>query len=212
MRNSSGTSRAAAAAARLVPEEFRMDLTYVDVLEYRRRLGNAIWDITNARGSLVVPAAYRAAADAGDPRIPYVDEGRRAQDSELHLYAQRKYRGYDASMRLASGLEARYIAAEAEPAAGGRLALVNERRALAGEPPLGPDTPERALLAELMRQRSFDFWMEAKRAGDIRRHGALVPFLPGAGEPYYKPRLGTVAGQRCWPVPDTETRYNPHWR
>ena len=108
-----GDKSGAAATAAQVPADFEYDFKYLDDPANRGRLGNNLWNFTTGRTSLVVPPDYRALADAGDPRIAYHDAGKLAQDSELEFYQQQKFLSYGAPIRLASGLEARYIAAEA---------------------------------------------------------------------------------------------------
>lgn len=206
-----GRKTEAAAAAAQVPASFQYDFKYVDDAANRGRVGNNVWNFTTARTSLVVPPEYIAMADAGDPRIKYEDAKKLAQDSELPFIKQLKYPGYGSSIRLASGLEARYILAEATGTTADRLALITERRAV-GQQPAFSSTDPTAVFAELMEQRVRDFWLEAKKMGDYRRNGAAVPyFLPDNGA-YYKPGAGTMGDQHCWPVPDAEIRTNPNFR
>lgn len=205
-----GNPAAALAAAQQVPADFEFDFTYVDDAANRGRLGNNLWAFTTARTSLVVPPEYMAMADAGDPRISYKDAQKLAQDSELPFIQQQKYLSYAAPIRLASGLEARYIAAEAGGDLGEMLSLINERRAVGNQEPFDSADPA-AVLAELMEQRARDFWLEGKKMGDYRRNGAAVPyFLPDNSE-YYKSGVGDVGTQTCWPVPDAEKRTNPNF-
>ncbi len=205
-----GHKSEAAAAAAQVPADFEFDLRYVDDAANRNRLGNNLWAFTTSRTSLVVPPEYIAMADAGDPRITYEDAGKLAQDSELEFVKQSKFLGYGDPIRLASGLEARYIAAEATGSMADQLALINERRAVGGEGDFTSSDPT-AVFAELMQQRVRDFWLEGKKMGDYRRNGAAVPyFLPDNSE-YYKSGAGSVGNQQCWPVPDVEKRTNPNF-
>lgn len=203
-----GQKSAAASTAAQVPASFQFDFKYVDDAANRGRVGNNVWNFTTARTSLVVPPEYRAIADAGDPRIKYDDGKRLAQDSELQFYRQLKFPGYGTSIRLASGLEARYIIEEATGTLASRLALINERRAANGRSAFN-SSDANAVFAELMMQRALDFWLEGKKMGDYRRNGHAVPFvIPDNGQ-YYKPGAGTMGNQKCWPVPDAEKRTNP---
>jgi starch-binding outer membrane protein, SusD/RagB family len=205
-----GRKPEAAAAAALVPASFQYDFKYVDDAANRGRVGNNVWNFTTSRTSLVVPPEYIAIADAGDPRVQYEDANKLSQDSELPFIKQLKYPGYGAAVRLASGLEARYIQAEATGSMADRLALIAERRAV-GQQTTFTSTDPVAVLAELMEQRARDFWLEAKKMGDYRRNGSEVPyFLPDNGA-YYKPGAGTMGDQQCWPVPDAEKRTNPNF-
>jgi hypothetical protein len=48
--------------------------------------------------------------------------------------------------------------------------------------------------------------------GDYRRNPGKVPYFLPDGSTYYKPGVGNVGTQNCWPVPDAEKRHNPHWK
>ena len=85
-------------------------------------------------------------------------------------------------------------------------AFVNERRAVGGQAPYEGDD----LLGALMDQRSRDFWLEAKRMGDWRRNGAAVPNILQTGPDYYKPEVGVVSDQICFPLPFDERINNPN--
>jgi starch-binding outer membrane protein, SusD/RagB family len=207
-----GTEAAQAVAA--VPATFTFTVPFVDDPGNRGRLGNGVFGFSAGgnREALVVPPHYRTigqdltggpANPTGDPRVPFRNAGRTAQDNTLQLWTQLKYPAWSAGIRLASGLEARYIAAEGSGNVAQILALVNERRAAGGEGAYTGTTP----LAELMRQRSIDFWLEAKRLGDFRRRGALVPNILQPG-PYYKDNLGNVFNQTCFPIPQAEIDAN----
>jgi hypothetical protein len=78
--------------------------------------------------------------------------------------------GQDTYMRLASGLEARYIVAEAGGLSDADLrAFIDERRAVGQQDPFdGTD-----LQAELRDQRRRDFFLGGHRVGDLRRYQAL---------------------------------------
>jgi starch-binding outer membrane protein, SusD/RagB family len=85
-------------------------------------------------------------------------------------------------IRLASGLEARYIIAEA----GGMndvelLAFINERRAVGGQAAYTGST----LQAELRDQRRRDFFLDGHRLGDLRRYRTLhgVDMFPSGPHP-----------------------------
>lgn len=207
----SGQAAAASAAAAQVPADFVYSLWHLDDPS-NRALGNGVYNFTEARVSLVVPPALRAIADAGDPRIAYKDMGRPAQDGVLEFYAQQKYLGWGVAERLASGLEARYIKAEADGDAAEILSLVNERRAVGGEAPLTTNDMT-ALMTELMRQKTLDFWLENTiRMEDFRRVPQYMSYVvPVGNDTYYKPELGPVKNESCWPVPQSEKRNNPNF-
>lgn len=204
-----GNDAAARAAAQQVPADFVFNLHHVDDPGNRGRLGNNVWAFSESRISLVVPPEYQAMADAGDPRIEYVATGRISQDGVLPFDRQDKYKGWADPIRLASGLEARYIAAEAGTV-DEQIALINERRAVGNQEPF-TGTGADEVLAELMDQRARDFWLEAKKMGDFRRNPDHTPYILQPGDNYYKPEVGVVGNQMCWPVPDAEKRNNPNF-
>jgi hypothetical protein len=206
-----GRKAEAAAAVQSVPASFVFTLNTQDDPANRARLGNHLWEATTDRASLVTPPAYRARADAGDTRVPYVDTGVRAYDGFLQMYAQRKFPSWAAPYRLATGLEARYIAIEAGGNAVAMLTFVNERRAAGGQQAVSGLTGD-ALLSEFLWQKSLDFWLEARRMGDFRRHGMLVPNVIPAGATFYKPAAGPVSNGTCFPLPLAETTANPNFR
>ena len=206
-----GNTSEAASVAAAVPADFEFLVEYADISGNRGRLGNDVFSFSagGGRESLVVGPEWRAFADAGDTRIQYQDAGRLAQDGELQLFTQRKYPGYDADVPLASGLQARYIAAEANGTAA-QLTLLNERRAANGYTPF-VSTDASAILEEFLLQKGLDLWLTGSRMGDYFRHGDAVPFIIPPGNNYYKPQLGEVSTQTCIPVPNEEKDNNPNW-
>jgi hypothetical protein len=205
-----GRRAEARAAAALVPAGFTFNAIYADDPGNRFRLGNGVfwYSAGGSRESLVVGPEWRAIA-ATDSRILFADAGRPAQDGVLRFFTQRKFPAWNSPIRLASRLEADYIAAEAGTTAE-QIALINARRSAAGQPPFTGTAPA-AVLAELMYQRSVDFWLEGKRMGDFRRHGNAVPFILQPGNNYYKPELGLVGTDTCFPIPRVERDNNPNF-
>jgi hypothetical protein len=113
------------------------------------------------------------------------------------------------SMRVASGLEARYIVAEAQGPTAATLAFVNERRAF-GQQAAVTLTGD-ALLAELREQRARDFYLDGHRLGDLRRYKKYynVDLFPKG--PYPGSTSGQVYNETvdCWPLPTNELLNNP---
>ena len=203
---------AAAAAAARVPAGFVANATMVDDAS-NRALGNLAYSYDIGGRLLIVPPAYRA---LNDPRVPWTDTGLNAQDTQFRYFQQRKYTGYATPIRIASGLEARYIAAEAQlmgspGSPGAALTLIAERRAAAGQPAF-TGTTQAAILAELMDQRARDFWLEAKHTGDMRRNPAATPYVGATGTPFYKTQQGAFGSETCLPVPTAEVNANPNFR
>lgn len=197
-----GRSAEAAAAADSVPQDFRFDLHYVDAGRDARRLGNAVWHYTRHRASLAVAPAFR---ELDDPRIPVAapSPALPAFDRRTEYWTQLKYPTYAAPIRLASKLEADYIAAEARgPAA--MLSLIQRRRTANGQTPYAGGLEDADLLRELLDQRSREFFLEGRRAGDLRRHPTLLPHLRPPGSQYHKPGYDPMGTQTCYPLPAKE--------
>jgi hypothetical protein len=204
-----GDNAHAAQAAALVPASFVYNAVTLDDAS-NRVLGNLVYQYDIGGNLIVVPDAYRALSD---PRVPWKDAAKKAQDSQVQYYQQLKFTGYNVPIRIASGLEANYIAAEATLKAGdatAALALIAARRSANAQPAFtGTGTP--VILAELMNQRARDFWLEAKHLGDWVRNPSATPFVGAAGTPFYKPAQGNFGTSNCLPVPVSETTANPNF-
>lgn len=167
----------AIAFATPVPASFTTDVKYVETpTGWRNYLQGAV---TGTNHYLGVDTAFRF---LNDRRVRHNPVGRTGHNQMTLLYTP--YLGpshggwnpagsstsfvYTTSIRLASGLEARYIIAEA----GGMtdadlLAFINERRAVGGQPVPFTGTN---LQAELRDQRRRDFFLDGHRLGDLRRY------------------------------------------
>ena len=203
------TTRNANTYAALVPAAFVYNAVTVDDAS-NRALGNATYSYDIGGRLIVVPDAYRA---LNDPRVAWRDAGNKAQDTGLQYYQQLKYTGYATPMRIASGLEASYIAAEAQLGSGNStaaVALIAARRS-ANSQPAFTGTGNAAILAELMNQRAREFWLEMKHLGDWQRNPTATPFVGAAGSPYYKAVQGTFGAATCLPVPLSEIIANPNF-
>ena len=210
-----GNYAAAIAAAQLVPKDFEYIIPRVDDPSNRGSLGNTVFAFSRDRPSLVVPPYIRA---LNDPRIESVLGGggfpTKTQGNDLDFYRQQKYLDYGADIRLASGLEARYIIAEAQlkqnnPAAA--LALIAER-SIPGTAD-GDDfaSDPNSTLTELLDQRARDFYLEAQHMGTWLRNPGATPYVYKAGTAYYAEAGSTVGNQTCFPVPSAEVLNNPNF-
>jgi hypothetical protein len=157
-------------------------------------------------------------AMAGDPRVPRTTTAGARLGTPLSPPSYSTYTGTlpggafaaDMSMRIASGLEARYIIAEAEGPTPATLTFVNARRAAGGQLPVA--LAGDALMAELRDQRARDFYLDNHRLGDLRRYLEFqgVDLFPKGAYP------GTTTGQvydesvYCWPLPTNELNGNPN--
>jgi hypothetical protein len=205
-----GDNANALTAANLVPAAFVATTVQVDDPQARGRLSNGVF-ISSSGTTQIVADPFRLLAD---PRVPWVDAGINAQDGRNRLYRQTKFPSFAAPIRIASGLEARYIAAEAQLKINGNtapaLTLIAERRVAASQPPFAGTTTA-AVLAELMQQRARDFWLEGKHYGDVLRNPTAAALVPAAGTPFYKPEYGNFLPVACLPVPFSEKANNPNF-
>lgn len=114
------------------------------------------------------------------------------------------------SQRLASGLEARYIVAEAQGPTAATLTFVNERRAAGLQEPV--NLTGDALMAELREQRSRDFYLDNHRLGDLRRYKKYYNVNLFPTGPYPGSTSGQVYNDAvdCWPLPTNELLGNPN--
>ncbi|HJU75952.1 MAG TPA: hypothetical protein VJ717_19575, partial [Gemmatimonadaceae bacterium] len=198
--------------ANAVPAGFTYSMTYQDDLANRARLSNALWRGTVDRSVISVPPYYQTT----DPRVPWLPPGKHpynAWDAAAGPYfIQQKYTGYASPIRLASKLEAEYIAAEAAGDVTQQLALINRQRQSAGLPAYSGATDAASVLRELFDQKGFDFWLEGHRLGDWRRQPvAAARYVPVTGSPYWRPNLGNIGSQTCYPLPFVEKDNNPNF-
>lgn len=206
-----GKKAEASTEAAKVPASFNYPIIRIDN-STTRNLGNQVWMYSESRISLVVTPEFRAMADSGDPRIAFVNAGRLAQDGELQFYRQNKYKGWGDGERFASGLEAQYIKVEADANPAAMLTFINERRTVGKQPAFAAGATPSQLLTELMVQRARDFWLEGLDVMDLRRNPNNFPYILQPGNNYYKPQLGPVQTDVCWPVPQSEKQNNPNWK
>jgi hypothetical protein len=208
-----GNKSAAATDAASVPAGFAFSFTHLDDPTNRTRLSNRMWQFTFDRGSISVAPAFRIT----DNRIAYKMPGTGANQHTLvaqdpnsgPFVIQQKYPGYASSVRVASKLEADYIAAEAGTTAD-QITLINARRAAGGQAAYAGATDAASVLTELMTQKSLDFYLEGQRFGDWRRNPTSVTNVPVAGATYFKPGFPAIGNQTCYPLPLSETDNNPN--
>ena len=213
-----GNLAAAGADANAVDAGFSYSLPYQDVLANRARLGNPIWGALFLRGSFMEDTAWRS---ANDPRVPWnlgtvLFLG--AVDGTAPYYVPIKYPSFSSPVRLASKLEADYIAIEATATPTQNIAslaaFISARRSASGAPSGAYSAPATwaQALRDLLTEKGFDFWLEAKRQGDLQRLGAAaIRGLPPTGAIFYKTPFPTVGATTCLPVPFAETSTNPNF-
>jgi starch-binding outer membrane protein, SusD/RagB family len=206
-----GNAAQSLADAQAVPAGFVFNLNYIDDVGSRTRLSNRMWQFTADRGSIGVAPAFRV----NDPRVPQLAPGQHPFNAfegaaQGEFFVQQKYPNYAAPIRLASRLEADYIAAEAQGVAA-MLAMIQARRTASNQGPyIGPVDPQ-SVLREFLWQKHLDFYLEARRMGDFRRHPNAITALPAANSPYWIQGFGPYGTDTCWPLPRAETDNNPNF-
>ena len=204
----------AAQAAALVPASFVANVITSGNVSTQATLGNTFYGNT-AAGQIVSPQLYRVS----DPRLPSDSTRPGSTLNGLKYVVQAKYNSYADPIRLASGLEAQYIAAEAALHSSGSttaaLALINTRRAAGGQGSYGGATDTLSVVTELLNQRARDFWLEGKKLGDLRRNPS-VPLAsvltdPNAATFYVSSKVAKFGANFCAPIPPQETGANPNF-
>lgn len=157
--------------------------------------------------------------EKSDPRLPPLGTTRLGLNSNPIRPPQRPYMfaGWSASMlqpidittnmKFATGLEARYVIAEADGPTAATLAFVNERRAVGGQAPVA--LTGGTLMAELREQRARDFYLTGQRLGDLRRYlKAGIDLFPKGTYPVFTDQYGDAT---CFIVPLSEKAGNPNY-
>lgn len=203
-----GRGPQAAADAAAVPVGFTFTLPYVDNLAQRTRLGNRFWQFTLDRGSIGVSEAFRVRPDS---RVRYktpTEHTLAPQDASTGaFFIQDKYPAFSTAVRIASKLEADYIAAEVAGTAA-QLALIAARRTAGGVGAYTGPTDAASVLKEFLWQKSLDFYLEGQRQGDWRRQPAAMTGIPVPGQPYFKPGFPAIGNKTCYPLPLAEKDNN----
>ena len=206
----------ASQTAALVPASFQANVITSANVSTQTTLGNQFYRIT-AGAQIVAPQRYRV----GDPRLS-IDSTRPGSTlNGVPYIVQAKYNTYGDPIRLASGLEAQYIAAEAalhgSSSTSAAITLINARRAAGGQGAYAGATDTLSVITELLNQRARDFWLEGKKLGDLRRNPsvALASVLtdPNATLTYFPSKTPPTFGSTfCAPIPPQETSANPNFK
>lgn len=185
---------------------------------------NAFYGATNGTNqNLGVDAVFR---NLNDRRVLHTPTARTGHNQLTLLY--RPYQpesfgewvatgdtvpfGRATPVRFASGLEARYILAEAEGATQRTVDLINERRKV-GDPAATDITLAAgadAIMAELRTQKSRDFFMDGHRLGDLRRYKKLYGLDLFPQGPHPNASWGNYGTNECFLLPTSETTSNPN--
>ena len=205
----------ASQTAALVPAGFQANVITSANVSTQGTLGNQFYRIT-AGAQIVAPKLYRV----GDPRMSVDSTRPGATLNGVPYIVQAKYNTYGDPIRLASGLEAQYIAAEAALHASGgtsaAITLINARRTAGGQGTYAGATDTLSVISELLNQRARDFWLEGKKLGDLRRNPS-VPLSAvftdaSAAQTYFPSKNPPSFGSNfCTPIPPQETSANPNF-
>jgi hypothetical protein len=162
------------------------------------------------------------AAMAADPRVPRLINTAATNGKPLSPSAYSTFNNVAGaggaqfaaamSVRIASGLEAQYIVAEAAGPTAATSAFVDARRAAGLQPALNLVAGDPQIMVELRDQRRRDFYLDNHRLGDLRRYKQFysVDEFPAGAYP------GSTSGQiynpdiDCWPLPTSEINGNPN--
>jgi hypothetical protein len=163
------------------------------------RRWNKLWRLAEQQGAYTIATAYRT---MNDPRVLVKDAGRGAFNSEVRLWVTTKYTALVSPMRLASGIEANLIQAEAliqqnQVAQG--MALINARRTALGLTPLVALTQADAITAVIDERRKELSFEGGHRLNDLLRY--KITWKTGSN-PFTNRNYGTTT---CWPHPTRET-------
>jgi hypothetical protein len=206
-----GNKTQAIADANAVTAGFNYNLTFINDLTNITRLGNYVWHITFNISTLSAAPAFRSLTDPRVATVAPAVNKLRPMDGLTDMWSIGKYQSYAAPIRLASKIEADYVAAEAQgtPA---MLALINVRRAANGQPAYAGATDDHSVLVEFLVQRTYEFYVEGKHMGDYRRYPNDLPFMTPAGTAYRKPNVPAYSSGKCWPISIQELTNNPNLR
>jgi hypothetical protein len=206
----------AANYASLVPASFVLWVDYI--LSGNLALENTLWTRVNGQNKQL--GVHPLMQNLHDPRVRYVTKAVLGHNQLTLLnipYSPRTFSSFTSTdstplqagskIELASGLEARYILAEAQGPNATTIALVNERRAFGGEQPLGPTDD---VMAALREEKRRDFFLGARRLGDLRRYKAqgVGDFFPSGQHP--TAQWGLYGSATCYIITQDEMNSNPN--
>jgi hypothetical protein len=207
----------AIAYASLVPASFVINVDYIT--SGNTALQNTLWSRVSGQNKQL--GVHPLMQGLNDPRVRYVTQAVLGHNQLTFLnvpYSPRSWTTFsyndstplqpNSSIELASGLEARYILAEASGPNSTTLALVNERRAYGKESSVTLSGD--ALMAELREQKRRDFFLAARRLGDLRRYKAqnIGDFFPSGQDP--TTQWGLYGSATCYIITQDEVNSNPN--
>jgi len=188
-------------------------------------LQNSLW--TRANGQNKQIGVHPLMQNLKDPRVRYITKAVLGHNQLTLLnvpYSPRTFSNFtyvdstpiaqNSKIEIASGLEARYIIAEASMGGGTGgwsttqiTDFVNARRAYGKEQPLGATDD---LGASLRDERRRDLYLGARRLGDLRRYKAqgVGDFFPSGTHP--NKEWGLYGSATCYIITQDEISVNPN--
>lgn len=169
---------------------------------------NKIFYFMTSNGYHVISQAYRPGGEADDPRLKVFDTGHGAFNPPIRSWQSSKYSALNAPIRLASGVEARLIRAEALAETGdvaGAMALVNAGRVASGLPGNKTAGTTAAAVAIVLAERRAELAFEGgHRLNDVLRR--TLPWKGANGSTKIANEFtGDLYGvTTCWPLPTKE--------
>ena len=208
-----GNNNDAIAYASAVPSSF---IVWADYIASPPALNNSLWVRVNGQNKQL--GVHPLMQNLNDPRVRYVTKAVLGHNQLTLLnipYSPRSFSTFTyvdstpiqafSKIDLASGLEARYLRAEAEGPTALTIALVNERRAYGNEPALGAGDD---VMAALREEKRRDFFLAARRLGDLRRYKAqgVGDFFPSG--PHPTAQWGLYGSATCYIITQDEMNSN----
>jgi hypothetical protein len=209
-----GDKAGAIAYATPVPANF---VVYADyITSGNTALENTEWFRVNGQNKQL--GVHPLMQKLNDPRVRYVTKAVLGHNQTTLLnvpYSPRSFSTFtyvdstpiqpNSSIDMASGLEARYIRAEAEGPTATTIALVDERRAYGKETGSYTD-----VMAALREEKRRDFFLAGRRLGDLRRYKAqgVGDFFPTG--PHPTTQWGLYGSAYCYIVTQDEVNSNPN--
>jgi len=207
----------AATFAAAVPANF---VLWVDYVANPISLNNTLWGRISGQNKQL--GVHPLMQNLNDRRVRYVTKAVLGHNQLTLLnvpYSPRTFSTFGVNptdsvalqsfskIELASGLEARYLLAEAQGPNATTVALVNERRAFGGEQPLQPGDD---VMAALREEKRRDFFLGARRLGDLRRYKAqgVGDFFPSG--PHPTSQWGLYGSATCYIITQDEVNSNPN--
>ncbi len=166
-----------AAVVSSVPDDFEYLIEHSD---NSRRQENGIFTMTTTRRQYSIADVkgingidYRTRGANGDPRVPWDGGTEFGQNDKDLYYNQLKYTSVNAPVRLASGIEARLIEAEAAAQAGTNATVQSIHNILRATEGLAPDDLTGMTTDDLVdyhfTERALWLYSSGHRHGDMRR-------------------------------------------